>query len=76
MPYFKGEVVPLCDEPMQDMQLVHDQVEQLSQTVRVSSCADGHLDHLLGALHDASAKLILLNKADILCAHHCCCFQT
>lgn len=35
-PYFAGEVVPLCDEPLQDEQQVSRQVEQLSQTVRVS----------------------------------------
>jgi hypothetical protein len=37
-PYFEGRLVPLCDQPLQDTQLVSSQVEQLSQTVRVSAC--------------------------------------
>lgn len=45
MPYFVGEVVPLCDQPLQDEQLVSTQVEQLSQTIRVSwlwvACSSG-----------------------------------
>lgn len=36
-PYFEGRLVPLCDQPLQDTQLVTRQVEQLSQTVRVSA---------------------------------------
>jgi hypothetical protein len=35
-PYFVGQVAPLPDKPMQDVQQIHSQVEQLSQTMRVS----------------------------------------
>jgi len=35
-PYFEGLVVPLCDQPLQDVEQVQDQVQQLTQTVRVS----------------------------------------
>jgi hypothetical protein len=37
LPYFEGRMVPLCDQPLQDQQQVSSQVEQLAQTVRVST---------------------------------------
>lgn len=40
-PYFEGLVVPLCDQPLKDVEQVQDQVQQLTKTVRVSVIDQG-----------------------------------